>query len=306
MPPSPPKPFAGRARVASLTERSVFTPRTDAVLSSAAPVPTESIEPNPNNPRQVVKRDEAFIELLDSIREYGLLQPLLVRREGIRRVLIAGHRRLAAVQQLAAEAPEDPRWRKVLTVERVADERQAVVLGLVENLHREDLEPQDEASALEALEHELGSLQAVANAIKRSKAYVSRRIRVYQDPVLATAILERGLAPTTAQEFLPVKSRQQRQSLVQDALRESWDAPQARAAVKDRCESQRPAASSAHGETCCDSQQRGIDERRSQALVRAIGTMRRLLHAGPASALSVEASAELHNLAQELSQQFPY
>ena len=95
-------------------------------------------------------------------------------------MLIAGHRRLAALQQLAAEAPEDPRWRKALAVERVADEQQAVILALVENLHREDLKPQDEASALEALEHELGSLQAVANAIKRSKAYVSRRIRVYQ------------------------------------------------------------------------------------------------------------------------------
>jgi ParB family chromosome partitioning protein len=85
----------------------VFTPRANAVLSSAAPVPTESIEPNPNNPRQVVERDKVFSELVDSVREYGLLQPLLVQREGVRRVLIAGHRRLAAVQQLAAEAPEE-------------------------------------------------------------------------------------------------------------------------------------------------------------------------------------------------------
>jgi len=90
--------------------------------------------------------------------------------------LIAGHRRAAAIQQLASEAPEDPRWRKILAVERIADEDQAFVLALVENLHREDLPAQDEASALEALEQELGSLQAVANAIKRSKAYVSRRV----------------------------------------------------------------------------------------------------------------------------------
>src|ERR671939_654250 len=112
MPLSPPKQYAGRARVASLTERPVFTPRTDAVLSSAAPVPIESIEPNPNNPRQVIERDEAFAELVDSIREHGLLQPLLVRRQGVRRVLIAGHRRLAALLQLAADAPHDARWRK--------------------------------------------------------------------------------------------------------------------------------------------------------------------------------------------------
>ena len=184
------------------------------------------------------------------------------------------------------------------------NQRDALV-ALVENLHREDLKPQDEASALEALEHELGSLQAVANAIKRSKAYVSRRIRVYQDPVLAAAILERGMAPTTAQEFLPVKSTEKRRELVQDALRAGWDAPQARAAVKDRCESQQVSIPADDAGKRCESQQPGIDERRSQALARAIGTVRRLLHAGPASALSVEASAELHDLAQELSQQFP-
>ena len=64
------------------------------------------------------------------------------------------------------------------------------------------LSAEGEASALEALEHQLGSLQPVADAIKRSKAYVSRRIRIYQDPLLAAAILDGGLARTTAQEFL--------------------------------------------------------------------------------------------------------
>ena len=258
MPSSPPKPFGARARVASLTDAAVFRPRTDAVLSSAAPVPVESIDPNPSNPRQVVARDEAFAELVASIRQHGLLQPLLVRRDGVRRVLIAGHRRLAALQQLAAEAPADPRWRKVLVVERIADERQAVILALVENLHREDLPPRDEAAALEALEHELGSLQAVADAIQRSKAYVSRRIRTYQDPILAAATLDSGLAPTTAQEFLPVKDAVLRRELVEKAVREAWDAPQARAAVRQRCESQQPPDGGAER---CDSQQHTAEER---------------------------------------------
>lgn len=56
---------------------------------------------------------------------------------------------MAAIEQLAAESPEDTRWRKILAVERIADEDQAFVLALVENLHREDLSAQDEADAIE-------------------------------------------------------------------------------------------------------------------------------------------------------------
>jgi ParB family transcriptional regulator, chromosome partitioning protein len=305
MPSSPPKPFGGRARVASLTGASVFELRTEAVLSSAAPVPIESIDPSPRNPRQVLARDAAFDELVESIREHGLLQPILVRRDGVRRVLIAGHRRLAAIQQLATEAPDDPRWRKILVVDRIADEDQAFVLALVENLHREDLSAQDEASALEALEQELGSLQSVANAVKRSKAYVSRRIRTYQDPVLAAAILDGGLAPTTAQEFLPVKDGQQRRELVQDALREGWDAPQARAAVRERCDSQRAPEPSADAATHDRVVLGPTGRLRSRAVVRQVIELRRLLYAGPVGSLTPEAADELRRLARELVEQLP-
>src|SRR4051794_13430098 len=61
--PSLSKPFAGRKRVADLTAGSVFELRTEAVLSSAAPIPIESIDPNPRNPRQTIPHDEAFGEL---------------------------------------------------------------------------------------------------------------------------------------------------------------------------------------------------------------------------------------------------
>jgi ParB family transcriptional regulator, chromosome partitioning protein len=305
--PSLSKPFAGRGRVADLTAGSVFELRTEAVLSSAAPIPIGAIDPNPRNPRQAIARDEAFAELVESIRQHGLLQPVLVRRDGVRRILIAGHRRVAAIQQLAAETPEDARWRKILAVERIADEDQAFVLALVENLHREDLSAQDEASALEALEQELGSLQAVANAIKRSKAYVSRRIRTYQDPVLAAAVLDSGLAPTTAQEFLPVKDGRRRRELVQDALREGWDAPQARAAVKERCDSQQRSGYQGTAADRCESQQDSKSTSaesgaRSRIVVRRVQGLRAVLDAGPLSALSPEAVGNLRAFATYLAE----
>jgi ParB family chromosome partitioning protein len=271
----------------------------------------ESIDPNPRNPRQAIPHDQAFGELVESIRQHGVLQPVLVRRDGVRRILIAGHRRVAAIQQLAAETPTDPRWRKILAVERIADEDQAFVLALVENLHREDLSAQDEASALEALEQQLGSLQAVANTIKRSKAYVSRRIRIYQDPVLAAAVLDAGLAATTAQEFLPVKDGRRRRELVRDALHEGWDAPQARAAVKQRCDSQQCSGSD-YKETIdrCDSQQgsrstasaeRGA-RARSRVVVQRVQGLRAVLDAGPLPALSPEAVGNLRSLATYLAE----
>lgn len=85
--PSQSKPFAGRRRVADLTAGSVFELRTEAVLRSAAPIPIESIDPNLRNPRQAVPHDEAFGELVESIRQHRLLQPVLVRSDGVRRIL---------------------------------------------------------------------------------------------------------------------------------------------------------------------------------------------------------------------------
>jgi len=295
--------------VAGLADGSVFALRTEAVLSAAAPVPIDAIDPSPRNPRGTIAHDEAFGELVASIREHGLLQPILIRRDGVRRILIAGHRRLAAVQQIAAESPDDARWRKILAVERTVDEDRAFILALVENLHREDLQPQDEAAALEVLEQQLGSLQAVADAIKRSKAYVSRRIRTYQDPVLAAAVLKGGLAPTTAQEFLPVKDGAVRQALVQDALREDWDAPTARAAVRDRCESQQQAPSASEIPERCDAQQEPdtlalarAAARRSRVVVRQAQQLRRVLDNSSVASLSAEATHELHGLARYLEE----
>lgn len=290
MPSSPSKPFSGRARVASLPGGCVFTLRTEAVLSAATPVPIEAIDPNPRNPRRTIARDEAFAELVESIRQHGLLQPILVRRDGVRRILIAGDRRLAAIQQLASDAPDDPRWRKVLAVERTVSEDEAFVLALVENLQRQDLDAQDEAAALEALEHQLGSLQAVADVISRSKAYVSRRIRTYQDPVLAAAVLEQGLKPTTAQELLPVKDPRQRQDLVENALREGWDAPRARAAVKERCESQQPSAASREG-GAADGRRRA-----DAALAQRVSQLRAELEAHPFASMSRDLAAEIRGL----------
>jgi ParB/RepB/Spo0J family partition protein len=106
-------------------------------------LPVAAIRPSPRNPRQ---RVSAVAELADSLREHGLLQPVVVRPRGAAYELIAGHRRLEAAKMLG--------WTEIAAVVRDETDDQAYILTLVENLQREDLTPKEEAAALEVLVRE--------------------------------------------------------------------------------------------------------------------------------------------------------
>jgi ParB family chromosome partitioning protein len=179
------------------------------------------LEPSPRNPR---RRIENVAELADSIREYGLLQPIVVRGTDQGYEVVAGHRRLEAVRSLG--------WDDVPAVVQAADESRAYLLSLVENLQREDLTPREESAALEVLVREHGwSTRQVAAAVKRSQGYVSKRLRVFEDSILAPLVLERRLSVTVAEELLPAPP-ERRASLARQAVDEQWDLAAARAAVR--------------------------------------------------------------------------
>src|SRR5215218_5052781 len=100
-------------------------------------VPLEQIGPTPLQPRSVF-RDENLQELVDSIKEHGIIQPLIVRRRGDSFELIAGERRWRAAQRAGlAEAP---------LIIREASDQEVLELALIENLQREDLNPIEEAT----------------------------------------------------------------------------------------------------------------------------------------------------------------
>jgi len=184
----------------------------------------DAIAPSPRNPRQHVGD---IAELADSLREHGLLQPVVVRRRGRGYELIAGHRRYQAAQRLG--------WTEIAAVVRDETDEQAYILTLVENLQREDLQPKEEASALEVLVRERRwSTRQVGEAIKRSPMYVSRRLRVFDDLVLAPLVLGGELSVSTAEELLRVSDTEQRRTLASQAVEERWERPQIRAAL-ERC-----------------------------------------------------------------------
>ena len=108
------------------------------------------IRPNPYQPRQIF--DEAAIEeLAASMKEHGVIQPLIVRRDGPGYQLVAGERRLRA----AIKAGLD----KIPVVVKSLSDREAMELSLVENLQREDLGPIEEAEAYKRLSEEFGLTQ---------------------------------------------------------------------------------------------------------------------------------------------------
>jgi ParB/RepB/Spo0J family partition protein len=168
-----------------------------------------------------VRRDLGdLVALAESMQDYGLQQPIVVRAQGERLQLTCGLRRLAAARLLG--------WATIPAFVRAVDADQAYLLDLIENLQRQDLSADEEADALGELIRTRGwTLQQVADAIKRSVGYVSKRMRLFEDPYFREAIVERGLPISTAEELLaadgPLRMR-----LMERASSERWDQVRAR------------------------------------------------------------------------------
>jgi ParB family chromosome partitioning protein len=150
-------------------------------------VDIDLIVPNPNQPRSVFTK-ESLAELTESIREHGVIQPLIVsRKEGDARILqlIAGERRLLAAREAGLK--------RVPVVIREANALGLLELALVENLQREDLGPLEEAVAYRRLIDEFSRTQEeVATRMGRSRSYVANTLRLLSLPEEIRASLAGG------------------------------------------------------------------------------------------------------------------
>jgi len=145
------------------------------------------IRPNPFQPRQDVD-PAALEELKASIRQAGLLQPVVVRPipggDGGYE-LIAGERRLRACQGLG--------WERIPAVKREVDDRTVLTLALIENLQRDDLSPVDEARGYERLIAEFNlAQQDVADAVGRDRSTVANALRLLKLPAAVLGMLHEG------------------------------------------------------------------------------------------------------------------
>src|SRR5881394_91492 len=149
-------------------------PDSAPAAESAAEAPVASLEPNPFQPRTAM--DAARLaELAASIRESGVVQPILVRRLGDRFQIIAGERRWRAAQQAGlATVP--------ISVRDVADDR-LLELALVENIQRQELSPLEEAHAFHRLQEELHLTQEdVARKVGRDRSTITNTLRLLRLP----------------------------------------------------------------------------------------------------------------------------
>jgi ParB family chromosome partitioning protein len=148
-------------------------------------LPVESIDPNPSQPRRSFEI-AALDELAASITQIGVLQPLIVRPAGPRYELVAGERRLRAAKKAGLNTVP------VVVVE--TDSRGALERALVENLHREDLNPIEEAAAYRALIDEGGLTQEeLGHRLGRNRVTISNSLRMLDLPLSIQRLMVEGL-----------------------------------------------------------------------------------------------------------------
>jgi ParB family chromosome partitioning protein len=159
--------------------------RADSAGSGLNQVPLETIAPNPRQPRQSFD-DDAIGDLAESIRELGILQPLLVRDLGHGRYeLVAGERRLRASKLAGLERVP------VMTV--VTDDKGSLERALVENLHREDLNPIEEAEGYRQLLDEASLTQEeLGRRLGRSRVTITNALRLLSLPPAIQKMLVEG------------------------------------------------------------------------------------------------------------------
>ena len=136
----------------------------------AQQIPLSKIKPNPFQPRKIF-RAEDLQELVQSVKERGILQPIVVRKKGDQWEIIAGERRYRAAQKLGMLT--------VPAVEVVASDVEALELALIENLQRADLSPLEEAEGYQRLQEEFKMTQEqIASKVGKDRATVANAVRL--------------------------------------------------------------------------------------------------------------------------------
>lgn len=176
-----------------------------------------SIVPNPLQPRKEFSEEE-LAELVESIRQNGLLQPLVVRPSaaGTGYELVAGERRFRSIQRLG--------WADVPVVVREVKDEALLVLALVENLQREALSPMEEAEGYRTLGEKFGLTQEeIARSVGKDRSTIANFLRLLKLPPSVRRLLEEGhLTQGHARALLGVDDPVRAADLARLAVKEGW------------------------------------------------------------------------------------
>ena len=176
---------------------SLFSENT-AETSSATELKTTELEPNRDQPRRDFD-EEAINSLALSIKEYGILQPIVVRSVSGRYQIVAGERRWRAAMQAGLAT--------VPVVIKELDDMQVAELAVIENLQREDLNPVEEAQAFKRLSAVFGlSQEQIAEKVGRSRPAVANSLRLLELDAASLDLVRRGeISASAARTLLSAK-----------------------------------------------------------------------------------------------------
>jgi len=192
---------------------SLLTPDSPTRSVGVRIVQVDHIEPNPEQPRMVFEQ-AALDELAASIREHGVLQPILVRPLGPNTYqIVAGERRWRASRQAGlATIPA--------LIEDIDDDT-ALEIAIIENLQREDLTPLDEAAMYDRMVHEHGySIRKLADKLGKDKGYLENRLRLADaPPEIRELVSLRKDSLSHAYELMKVDDPKKRRRLAEQVAR---------------------------------------------------------------------------------------
>lgn len=185
----------------------------------------EKLVANPYQPRK--KFDEQAIEeLAQSIKEHGIIQPLVVRKKGLKYEIVVGERRYRAAK--LAELKELPAIVKEMTNEQMME------VAILENLQREDLTPIEEAEAYQSLIEKLNFTQEdLANRLGKSRPHITNTLRLLQLPEKVRDLVNDGhLSMGHGRALLGLKNKRKIPEVAQKVIKQSLNVRQLEALIK--------------------------------------------------------------------------
>jgi ParB family chromosome partitioning protein len=197
-------------------------------------IPVSAIRPNPQQPREHFD-EESLAALAESIREVGVLQPVLVRAGGDGFELIAGERRWRAARRIGLQT--------IPGIVRTADDASMLQQAIVENVQREELNPLEEAAAYQQLIEDFAlTHDDVAARVGRSRATITNTLRLLQlPPAIQRYVKDGSLRMGHARALLGTPDRAFQEQLAKRAVAEEMSVRDVEEAIRAREESE-PAA----------------------------------------------------------------
>ena len=211
----------------SVTSEKTVESKEDAAAKSGVQVmKINEVEPNRDQPRKNFDED-ALLELSDSIKQFGVLQPLLVRKRKDYYEIIAGERRWRAAKQAGLN--------EVPVMIRKYNENEIVEIALIENIQRDNLNPIEEAMAYKRLMEEFELKQdEVATKVSKSRASITNSLRLLKlDPRVQKMLEEEMISTGHARALLAISNKDKQYEIAQKVFDEKLSVRDIEKLVKD-------------------------------------------------------------------------